>query len=441
MIDERVWDFYAGPTIENAERILDAMKVDVPYRILMRVLPTMPITAPKSKSQSAKRARTGGANANAEAKIHALSRLDFLHDIKGDFPLPASVVDLVLSDSGLPADEHAKVVKACSEQNRNITTLFAQMMGIGTSKKRKASLDAAFTKDDAIYHLVTKWQQQPTLQIVMDGLVDECCDDIRKVEQSPKAKRQFLQSLCLHAFVMLILGRYDAVKKLVGDRGPLGMSVRGVPPSAVKEIWFLYGTFQTMDMGGWQTFMNKWIAQLRGYLQPGTQKVDIAYIAPHTVKPFSNRFHVTRRAVIVDGGAPLGASVPIRPPKPPKRSLSLFDQIQSTFAVRQPKAALDKIIIAFQSLTETERQQWTPFMRRVMDINSFRDTYKADVALRLDAVYITFDRLAYAYYDLRRDAESLGHNGLFYSVGGASPCAASLRDCARFARPITGNPF
>lgn len=446
IIHDRAWEFFNAPSLETAEGLLDAYKVSVPFRELMRVGQSVHINAFSDSEPSPKRTKraksgsapyggnpgnTGNTTDKLIKKLHTLSRLDVLHDLHDEGIMPMPIIKFVLADADLPSQEdYEAVVRACQDGRSNITHLFSTMMGISIPRKRKrtstkgatssVSLHESLQQDHQLYEVVSKWQQRQKLELVMDGIVTVPSNAIMD-DDSEQVKRKFVQSLFMNAFIMLLLGRYDAVSRLPYTK--LTMSDR--PPSAVKSIVFLYGVFQWMDIGGWKKHIDKLIAHMEQLMIPYSRRIIVKYMQPKEIMPYSNRFVVNepQRVLFVDG-----VSVPIHSPKPINSSIGsigpfntnsqLFDYYELSFGVTYTKKHLQTIFGIFNALSNKEQQKRTSFMRRVMDVNSFRDTYKADVALRRNAIYITFDRLAYAYYVIRGSAENREHHGIFYSVIG-----------------------
>ena len=75
---------------------------------------------------------------------------------------------------------------------------------------------------------------------------------------------------------------------------------------------------------------------------------------------------------------------------------------------------------------------------QVLAVNAFRDAFKADVALARGAVYLTVDRLALVYYELRRRALGAASRGLALSSSGDDRGRMALktyRSAPRAAEP------
>ena len=366
-----VINYFHNPTLQNAKFLLAAYELN---------LPTHEDGGNKRAcfARFTREAR-GGAYAS-EARIHALSRLDVLHDLKHDrIPLENDVIDFVLNDAGLTAEEHVNVVKTCENPRANVTKTFAAMMGQSTKSKRL---------------IATKWHEMgPTLEIVLDGVLEQIREPLTKQDH-----QKFTKSMCLHAFVM---GVFDS------------------PTSNLERIVFLYGVFQYMDIAGWKGFVNRWRMHLNTQVKA---LVEIQYISPDSIQPYSHKFKVKKSAVFIND-----IKVPIQHPKRGNNSQGVMAFFKSDFGVTYDKAYLKEIFNSYMRLDAADKVQYLPFMKLVMDVNFFRDAYKADVALSRKALYLTFDRLAFVYYKMRCELEGSTMNGLFYCVNGVGTCEVS--DC------------
>jgi len=206
--------------------------------------------------------------------------------------MPMPIIKFVLADADLPSQEdYEAVVRACQDGRSNITHLFSTMMGISIPRKRKrtstkgatssVSLHESLQQDHQLYEIVSKWQQRQKLELVMDGIVTVPSNAIMD-DDSEQVKRKFVQSLFMNAFIMLLLGRYDAVSRLPYTK--LTMSDR--PPSAVKSIVFLYGVFQWMDIGGWKKHLDKLIAHMEQLMIPYSRRIIVKYMQRKEIMPY-----------------------------------------------------------------------------------------------------------------------------------------------------------
>ena len=359
-------NYFQRPTLENAQFLLASYGLSIPR-------PSAALSDDKPSERPMKRARYGGGARATEARIHALSRLDVLHDLNGE-PLSLATFKVILDDAELTHEERTSIEKAYANPRANVTKLISKIMGL-QEKTRNASHE----------EVAERWKDAVRLEIVMDGVVEQLHEPLSKRDY-----QTYERSMCLHAFVMALFA---------------------ASPQKLQKLVFLYGVFQYMDISGWKAFLKRWMTQLDTHVKASVQ---IKYITPASIQPYSGRFAVDEKAIYVDG-----VMVPIKKPITQHDSLDVMKKIQSSFGVttlHYPKSYLQTLFARFDATEDKETH--LQFMKRVMDVNFFRDAYKADVALRRAALYLTFDRLAFVYYKMRCELEGCKKNGLLYCISG-----------------------
>jgi hypothetical protein len=86
-------------------------------------------------------------------------------------------------------------------------------------------------------------------------------------------------------------------------------------------------------------------------------------------------------------------------------NISILQYISKNLTFNYTKYELQFIMKYFETLTEIEWTQWKPLLYTLIDINFFRDSYRAEVAIQTNSIFITIDRFAYLYYDLQASTE------------------------------------
>jgi hypothetical protein len=397
--------FYRQPTLKSAENMLIALDIHVPYSTLLRKTRRQSVTSGPQPA-TLKRARMrGGVHpgiSDTDAKINILRRVDFLHDLQDSKRIPEAMIDVVLMKAPLTNIQRAWFVSQCRKMNHPTVDFTIQvgkrlenLFGLPRSKTKLGSMSA----DKALYDRVTGWMQKPTLEVVIDGLIEV---PKRNANMSPKEAR----GLCLFAFFMLLFGKAHDVP------GPL--------PSGCLAISVLTGTFQDMDVGR-NGFLTRWIGAFNRHI--GCAKVALVNVGS-VPQPWDSAVRVEPSQVVL---VPHNISVPFRypniaTPQKPKMSVDFAAMAhhETNLHVLFQKSYLQDVQTSFVALPTTDQRHFHPYIHRLVRVNALRDEYKADVALRRGAIFMTVDRIAHIYYSVRARDRSLQDQGVYYSVHGTN---------------------
>lgn len=360
------WEYYYRPTLANAIGLLDSLGMHVPFA--------------NSGSASSSTRHSTTALKGGDARIQALPYLDLLHDLRGRAILTNQTLTKILDASGLTAADRAEFQKAYRSQDTDFTRFVARRMGI--------SGEAEVVSDGHLYERMLSWRERPRIEIVLDGVVDEIT-----LPLPPIGEWDFSRSMALYATVMAMFGNFP-----------------GQTPAALQEVVFLHGTFQTMDIAGWSGFIKRWIHSMKAALP----RIRAEAVPDESIQPFEPHYKVYADHIEI-----AAASIPIRtvrldlqnPDGPEGILKSAAAAIGTTF----PKETLGNILYAYTLASPKEKQAFEPILWLYAHINWLRDSYKADVAIRRDAVYITFDRIAFTYYMLRSGLERAPHQGILFA--------------------------
>jgi hypothetical protein len=251
-------------------------------------------------------------------------------------------------------------------------------------------------------------------EIVFDGILE---DPLRRPVSEGVHKVSHLRSLATCAFLQWMIGEWPEPYRIAGG--------------TLREIRFLTGTFQTLDVAGHDAFLNRWV----GYLKRDCSALKaVALIRVARIEVSSVQSGTPGVGLAPDDAALVvdGARVPFVAkalPNVPERSdwndLDMtyrLDRFLSKAPARQITYAKRDLVEMFSEYTKfTQAQRLDPrvetVVQRVIAVNSFRDAFKADVALARGAVYLTVDRLALVYYELRRRAQRADSRGLSLLTG------------------------
>ena len=281
------------------------------------------------------------------------------------------------------------------EFTAGLGTNLETMFGLLGSKTRLRTIKT----DKLLYALVTEWMRKPSLEVVLDGLFEA---PKRNATMTVREAR----GLCLHAFFMLLLGRAPAVP------GPL--------PSGTLSISILTGTFHDMDVGH-NRFITNWIYEFNRSVQ--CAKVALVNVG-NVPQPYDTNIRVDPSQIVL---LRQNIVVPFTNPRIAAQAIlgrsadfMAMTSNEANLYMRYPKSHLQYLLTSFVALPPDDQQHFHPFIRRLIRINALRDEYKADVALRQGAVFMTIDRLAHIYYSVRARQLRRKDEGIYYTVYGTN---------------------
>ena len=244
--------FYSQPSITNATKILEALRIHVPLRVLLERHMAKQRREQQTKrkrklsrttgSKTLKQQKRGGApNITDADALVTIRHLDVFHDIHCGFKIPEQVIDIVMDGIPLTPTDRLPFLNACRKLNNPVTNFtgeidkrMARLFGLPRSKTKMSRLAV----DKELYGMVSGWMQRRNIELVIDGIFEP--PNSNGVQNVSVAR-----GLCLCAFFMVLLGNYVAFP------GPL--------PSGVLDISLLTGTFHTMDMGSSNKFAARWV--------------------------------------------------------------------------------------------------------------------------------------------------------------------------------------
>jgi hypothetical protein len=400
--------FLLAPSFATAEALLDDLRLPVPYRALE--------AATAFDDRPAKRARRQ-AGGSTRSFIHNLSRIDLLHDIGDHSAIRERLVTAVLDDTTLSDNTKTQIEKECSRVNGPRTAKLLEYVYKPASPISivKVTGGGSFTiaQDSELYTSVQGWYrrfQGHQLPIVLDGMIEGFVKPGGNEDDVAVDKTRATRSLAICAFLLILLGKHTTVPLFSINRPTTEVKALTVPSSDrpfVTGIQFLTGSFQKLDMRQYNKFMQKWIGE---FGQP------VQHVFINAPPSTDSRFSVYK-----DHVSYMGLRIPMSGPRwtavsqsASKTNMDLVNQISSRMCMNYTKQELTTVFKEFLvQLTTAELHQQRPFISRMCDVNFFRDAYKADVAVQVKAVFITFDRIAAAYHSV---INTTGIPGLFLSV-------------------------
>jgi len=503
-------EYYTAPTRENARALLVSLKIPVPYAALVqsaaaaasrrKTSPAPPseqrddsLFELESSSSGGGRSRRAKSRAGPSAPIvpyvapfqmieppalfEAHRLLDLLHDLL-EIGVSDTLQERLYRKAKISPALTAELTKFVSEAydnpkakakariNHRLTDIAEALAGLSSPRSHALAFKpnhalVATDMDLYLHSAVSRWYDKPSLEIVLDGIF--------RVVTLPRADRvgvefnegvndsDVAKSLTLCAYLQLAITDWETAIPAVSLITPRKGRAQHTPQIQTKEIMFLTGDFQTLDVAEADHFMRKWISYIKteteylSHLPPsaiGTRHISVADMPPLADTPFANfsvnssglrvklpdRQNVTssamRRAIrqgtFVPYGRKRGELVNSVQPNPSlnKKFISIADRYSSKFFTSNPKEWMHAVFRRYRdqndSTPETEA-----FIETLAAVNAFRDAIRAEVALARGAVYITIDALALVYYQARADrlAKAKHSEGLMIHPNGSANLA------------------
>lgn len=452
----QAYEYYRAPSFENARRLLEAFGLYVPYAATRAAAasgfgaPGSAAAAPR-RGGGTKRPRAspdGAPPGDGEDALVAFRRADFLHDVHVNAPVSPIVVHRVLATgeaARIPdrlrqrLREHcaSRAARAYTDQaTATLDAHFALSPSLLSVSGIRAAPDAAtptirrehVVADAYMRDTVARWlapNAEGVAEIVFDGILD---DPIARPARKGLHDEAHLRSLAACAFLQWMIGEWPA---------PFGGAA---PP---REIRFLTGTFQTLDVAAHDAFFKRWLGYLR---REATALKAVAALSLARLDVADVRSGTPGVALAPNGDAALiangrrvpfvAAPLPRAPPDAPHDPLRAFSESPPARQVTYAKADLALMFQHYLSLTDAQRAdaRVDALVDQVIAVNAFRDAFKADVALARGAAYVTVDRLALVYHELRRRALGAAPRGLAMvasAAGGGTMALKAYRASAR----------
>lgn len=362
----QVLDAYMeDPTEDRAGDVLRAAGVALPYASLFRQT-----TGTKRPS---KRMRGGNT-----MTWDTWCALDTLHDL--DIPADSPGAALLLSHADLPLQDLAQKAPG-SDRTRYIAEVLLGQAKPARIRRGRIEIDTE------LFERVSQWKyNRKTLHVMLDGALEA-------LDSGDYEDRK--RSAVLFAFFQLLLTTHNAVH--VFDES-LSLAKTYPHKQTLRSIVLVSGLFQTVDMPDFPKFVDRWLRSISKAVHiKGALQTDAI---PSTALPgFMVESNTSLR---VDGSSvPIGDSDHMT--KTMKKTFrkrvhpgprAALEYVMPRYALPHTKAHLQQLFAMYDALAPEERPPFDAFLWRVARINTFRDAYRAEVAIQMDAVFMTFDRLA-----------------------------------------------
>jgi hypothetical protein len=434
------YDYYRKPSFGNARKLLETFGIYVPYEAT-RALAAAAAAAAAAPPGGPGAARGGGTKRSrarvsptptasaspppASDAVSIFQRADFLHDVHVNAPLNSIVTRRVLAEGvQIPDALRQRLLEHCASRDASAYTQQATVsldahFGFSASLLRVSDLRDPLAirrqhilADAYMRDKVSEWltaNDDGIAEIVFDGILE---DPIAKPASNGIHEETHLRSLATCAFLQWMIGEWPE---------PYGAGRSGARAGGVSEIRFLTGTFQTLDVAGHDAFFNRWVGYLRrdasalksvGLIR--AVRLDVAAVQSGTpgvaLAPGGDEALIVRGHRVPFFAKRASEWSPKNEAERLKRFLESSPALQVTYA----KGDLVDMFQYYITLTDSQRAdaRVEAAVAQAIAVNSFRDAFKADVALARGAVYLTVDRLALVYYELRRRALGAKSRGL-----------------------------
>jgi len=457
------YDYYRSPSLENARAFLEAAGLYVPYeatrtaaRLAEEATASLGRRGPGASRGGGKRPRTrtspaasaspppAPAPAFASEPSDAASifhRADFIHDIHTDAVVDELVADMVFTkDVRIPTELRRRLREHCNGAHASVYTrkaletlegyfgLAARTLSVSNIGSRAAA--SAIPRDQIIAdaymrNTVTGWMKsndRGVAELVFDGILDE---PIGRPAREGIHQEMHLRSLATCAFLQWMIG---------GWPGPYGAEAG--PSNFPRDIRFLTGTFQTLDVAMQSAFLDRWVGHLKREAPSlkSVRSIQIVWLSADATRGVSSSGGAREVAMAPGEDSALivrGRRVPFVAPKLTRESEDAFGKLLETSAARQvtyAKRDLTDMFRYYIRLNDAQREdpRVETAVAQVLAVNAFRDAFKADVALARGAVYLTVDRLALVYYEMRRRELGAANRGLAMTIMDNHTAGASM---------------
>lgn len=400
--------YFQKPTFENAENLLKALNLHIPFKNPVQITHKRKAkTSEDNKPLPVKRRVSvlGGASDSAitfSKKIQVLSHVDFLHDIHL-YPLgiDKEIFEGVLLPLGLNTDQYKQVSSWCNDRKTHDVTFSSRVTGFLEHmfhKNPKRTRLEQINADTMLHKWITTWMQQSVLEVVIDGFLQDPLDPT--IDDA-----MVVRCLCMASFFQLVIGRFPSIIAM----DPPTPNIHGKVP----DVRVLTGRFQTMDSPVWEKFMTRFVDSFNREVQ--TIHMVLVSVPTKSHQPYDDRIKVTSTHAIIDGVW----NVPLTKHKKkvsgvPSTRYEIVQEFEETTHTSYSKDDLKYVFQTYAKCTQKERSKMKIFQDRIIRLNAMRDMYKADVALRRGAMYLTVDRTAYLYYTLRAEYEDKNVQGFYY---------------------------
>ena len=300
----------------------------------------------------------------------------------------------------------------------------------------------ATTIDLYLHAAVGRWYAKPSLEIVLDGVfcdvvlprADRIGANDAAATNTDVNKDDVARSLTLCAYLQLVMTDWDTATRAFNPVTAGTASAASASRIKTKEILFLVGDFQELDIPGANGFIAKWISYIRTeteYLSHlpqaaiATRHISVADLPSLADTPFANvaanlfglRVKLPDRPDVTSAAMRRairqGTFVPYRSKRADRtesaqsaprgaRKPSSAEVYQAAFFTANKKKWL-RSVFRYYSYELAPTPETEVFIETLTIVNAFRDALRAEVALARDAVYITMDALALVYYQARAD--------------------------------------
>jgi hypothetical protein len=411
--------YFSEPTFAHASGLLGVLGCSVALDKMTK-RPAVKAINPKRPNKVAR--RSGGAGKNEHDIYRVWSRTDVLHDIYHLGDHRKQTADFIMQDCALKDTEKRKLSITFEKKDRtlpftkHIMAAWVVQQDIDTAcfreglvkhdqkfdhQTRTVSTDINLRKKQAIHltEMFDSWASSPHAYIMLDGLFKSLSldDDNRGTLHESLLTCAYIQSILYHGVVL----RKQNLSVLLPGR-----------QQAFTEITFIDGSFNDVDNLLMAPFLNSWINNIKADCALNVVDCAFIYQRPHYIKDYwpDVKIDASKRKLCLEsgscfefGGSPnklLRKSVD-EFIKHPDKGLDACLMYVDTFELPYTKTDLRKMFELWAHVKDGDNKILIELqLKRIMDVNLFRDLYKIDIAIQNGFHFITKDRLAFAMYVL-----------------------------------------
>lgn len=427
-LESTILQYFKTPTIEKATNVLDALQIHVPFRELSKTWKYSITLQPHRDPPKPK------PNPSISKNYDILNRVDFVYDTITNKTVfyECNLRELILQD--IPNTIYSNNVKDYLNkmQEESYYSYNEEFSSFVVAKIVASELNVMFglyptyglqsgkiSNDVQLHQLMTNWTRKPIAHIVLDGILRVDNDIFHSCphyeDDMLNTQVDELRMIAFGAFLTVLFGSWQTF----ADRG-----------FSSKQIVFYTGVFHSFRTKKYNKWFQRWIAELQKEMScrisyhlfhrntknmyrdvsARCKRIHTHEDQPDGIHPLRTTYSgvvIERHHIILPDGT-----------RVPKRKNGKLNTLE--LCVDQLKNNLYRISHRFDRQNPTIQD--TPgidvFLDHIVQVNAFRDQYKADMAIKLDAIYITIDRLSLIYYTMR--ALELGriNRGVFFGFPG-----------------------
>ena len=409
-----------NPCIKTATQLFKKLKLPIPLlELLNKEKNNLTIIEKDTKDTSIKNNIDDSVNIKKNKKTYnTLLRLDFLHDIHNihiSSNYKYDLASLILDDLDVDLKYKQLFIDSFTNNSKNSTKIFSDYFiqnenlddSLKTTKYILKNNRINLECDREIYTIWLSWIKNKTLKIVLDGLFIQY-EASHYIQNSNES--QFCASMIQTAFILLLFHNAHKIYHIHNKRN-----------IELKEIILLDGVFNKIEKFFTIKYYKKYLDSLKKSSK--TYKVQLETIGteiqPIYYKKYYNDYTYIETTIDNDVQIHIDENIILTTHhnslkiKKIKDKLNSLSHINSINMYYDKEELLDLIDELYEIVLKDENTKLKTLLDILIDFNFLKDSYRVDVAIQTDSVFITHDRLAFIYYNLIVKWEKKDNKSLF----------------------------